>query len=197
MNTTVENRYNRPLGNAIQREAHLRSPRPPRGKAMDLRCPDCNGADLKRVSLAYQESVRHVDTRTRLRAFLFGSDGPHLIAGRAVTQGVHWTQLSKVLSPPRKWSYVRLFLGSLVGTLAALFAYVIFVASSPPPVSTLPMKMYVFLAPVIFLVLAFAVWRHNHLRFPREYARWDRSFICQRCGAVSLHDVSRSSPSRL
>ena len=163
---------------------------------MELRCPDCNSADLKKVSLAYQENVRHVDTRTRLRAFLFGSDGPNLIVGRAVTQGVHWTQLSKLLSPPRKWSYVRLILGSLVVTLAALFAYVVFVASSPPPVSTLPLKMYVFLAPVIFLVLVFLLWRHNHLRFPQEYARWNRSFICQRCGAVSLHDVPLSSPAR-
>ena len=163
---------------------------------MDLRCPDCNGADLKRVSLAYQENARHVDIRTRLRAFLFGNEGPSLIVGKAVTQGVHWTHLSKVLSPPRKWSYARLILGFLVATFAALFAYVIFVASSPPPGSTLPLKMYVFLAPVVFLVLAFAVWRHNHLTFPREYARWDRSFICQRCGTVSLHDVPRSSPAR-
>jgi hypothetical protein len=163
---------------------------------MDLRCPNCNSADLKKVSLAYQENVRHVDTRTRLRAFLFGNDGPNLIVGSAVTQGVHRTQLSKLLSPPKKWSYVRLFVGSLVVTFAALFAYVVFVASSPPPVSTLPLKMYVFLAPVIFLVLAFLFWRHNRLRFPQEYARWDRSFICQRCGAVSLHDVPRNSPAR-
>jgi fatty acid desaturase len=163
---------------------------------MELRCPDCNSADLKKISLAYQENVRHVDTRTRLRAFLFGSDGPNLIVGRAVTQGVHRTQLSKLLSPPRKWSYVRLIVGFLVVTLAVLFAYVVFVASSPPPVSTLPLKMYVFLAPVFFLVLVFLFWRHNHLRSPKEYARWNRSFICQRCGAVSLHDVPLSSPAR-
>jgi hypothetical protein len=164
--------------------------------AMELRCPDCNSADLKKVSLAYQENVHHVDTRTRLRALLFGSDGPNLVVGGAATQGVHWTQLSKLLSPPMKWSYVRLIVGSLVVTLAALFAYVVFVASSLPPVSTLPLKMYVFLAPVIFLVLVFVFWRHNHLRFPQESARWNRSFICQRCGAVSLHDVSLSSPAR-
>jgi hypothetical protein len=194
MNTTAETRYIRASRNAIQREAHVRSPRPPRGNPMDLRCPDCNSTDLKQFALAYQEGTYHVKIRSRLRAFLFGSDGPNLIVGSAVTQGVHWTQLSKRLSPPRKWSYVRLILGSLVVTLAALFAYVIFVASSPPPVSTFPMKMYVFFSPLVFLALAFAVWRHNHLRFPKEYAQWNRSFICQRCGAVSLHDVPRSSP---
>jgi hypothetical protein len=189
MNTTGENRYNRALGNAIQREAYVYSPRLPRGKPMDLRCPDCNSTHLKRVSLAYQENVSQVDTRTRLRAFLFGNKGPSLIVGKAVTQGVHGTQLSKVLSPPRKWSYVRPIFVSLAVTIAALFAYVVFVASGTPPVSTLPLRLYVFLAPVVFLVLTFAVWRHNHLRFPKEYAQWDRSFICQRCGAVSQHEA--------
>jgi hypothetical protein len=163
---------------------------------MNLRCPDCNSADLKKVSLAYHEGQFHVNTRTRLRAFLFGNEGPSLIVGKAVTQGVHWTQLSKLLSPPRKWSYARLSLGFLIVTLGALFAYVIFVAFNPPPVSTLPMKMYVFLAPIVFLVLAFLFWRHNHLKFPQQYTRWDRSFICRRCGAVSLHDVPRGSPAR-
>ena len=151
---------------------------------------------FEQFSLAYQEGQFHVNTRTRLRALLFGNEGPSLIFGKAVTQGIHWTQLSKLLSPPRKWSYARLSLGFLVVTLGALFAYVIFVASSPPPVSTFPMKMYVIVAPFVFLILAFLVWRHNHLRFPQEYARWDRSFICQRCGAVSLRDVPRGSSAR-
>ena len=30
---------------------------------MDLHCPDCNSSDLKKVSLAYQENVRRVETR--------------------------------------------------------------------------------------------------------------------------------------
>jgi hypothetical protein len=160
---------------------------------MELWCPDCTSADLKKVSLAYQENVRRVDTRTRLRAILFGSDGPNLIVGRAVTQGVHWTQLSKVLSPPRKWSYVRLNFWATIITFIALGGYIVFVKSSPPPVSTVPMKIYAFLAPVVLLILVFVFWRHNHVKFPQEYAQWNRSFICQRCGAVSLHDVPRSS----
>ena len=188
--------YNRCVGAAFRSEGRLLARSKWRRNYLDLRCPDCDSADLMKVALAYQEGQFHVKTRTRLRAFLFGSDGPNLIVGRAATQGVHWTQLSKVLSPPRKWSYVRLILGSLIVTLAALFAYVVFVTSSPPPVTTLPLKLYVFLAPLVFLALAFAVWRHNHLGFAKEYAQWNRSFICQRCGAVSLHDVPRSSPAR-
>ena len=88
-----------------------------------------------------------------------------------------------------KWSYIRLVVRFVLLTCAALFAYVIFVAASNPPVSTLPMKLYVFLAPVALLFFAFATWRRNHLVYPRQYSEWDRSFICQRCGVVTAYDT--------
>jgi hypothetical protein len=156
---------------------------------MDLRCPDCNSADLKRLSLVYQEGLSRVNTRSRLLALVFGEGGPDLVVGRAATHGVQQTELSRTRKPPVKWSYRRLIFRATTLTFLALGAYIVFVALGTPPVSTLPLKLYVFLAPVVFLVLALAVWRHNHLTFPKEYARWDRSFICQRCGAVSQHEV--------
>lgn len=161
---------------------------------MDLRCPHCKSADLKRAALAYQDGLFRVDTRTRLRGFLFGEGGPTWLTGRAATRGTQQTELSKGLSPPRKRSYGRLVFWSMIITLVALGAYIVFVASSHPPVSTLPMKIYVFLAPVVFFVLVFLFWQHNHTTFPRKYAQWNRSFICQRCGVVSLHDVPRNFP---
>jgi hypothetical protein len=82
----------------------------------------------------------------------------------------------------------------MIITLVALGAYIVFVASSHPPISTLPMKKYVFLAPVVFFVLVFLFWQYNHTTFPRKYAQWNRSFICQRCGEVSLHDVPHNFP---
>jgi hypothetical protein len=157
---------------------------------MDLRCPDCNSTDLKRLSLAYQEGLSRVKTRSRLLALVFGEGGAELVVGQAATHGIQQTDLSGTRKPPVKWSYRRLIFRAMALTFVALGAYIVFVASGTPPVSTLPLKLYVFLAPVVFLVLAFAVWRHNHLTFPREYARWDRSFLCQRCGAVSQHNLS-------
>jgi hypothetical protein len=156
---------------------------------MDLRCPNCSSADLKKVSLAYQEGRFRVKTRTRLLGLIFGEGGADWVSGGAATNGVQQTEFSKVLSPPKRWSYVRLNFWSTIITSAALGAYIIFVASSRPPVSTLPLKMYVGIAPIVFLTLVFLLWRHNHMKFPREYAQWDRSFVCQRCGAASQHEV--------
>src|SRR5208283_3307468 len=74
---------------------------------MDLRCPKCNGTDLKKVSLAYQEGLYRIDARTRLSAALVGGNGPDLVVGRATTQASHQSALSKRLSPPAKWSYLK------------------------------------------------------------------------------------------
>jgi hypothetical protein len=119
-----------------------------------------------------------------LVGIVFGEGGPDLVEGGAATRGVLQTELSKFLKPPVKRSYVRLIFRSVALTFVALGAYVVFVASGTPPVSTLPLKLFVFLTPVVFLGLTFAVWRHNHIVYPLQYAKWDRSFLCQRCATV-------------
>jgi len=156
-------------------------------QGMDLQCPTCDCADLKMASLAYQEGLTRVKTRNRLLGLVFGHSGPGILVGGAAGRGIQQTELSRTLKPPVKWSYIKLTLRSVLVTFVAFCAYIVFVASSTPPVSTLPMKLYVFLAPLVFLVLVFSFWQHNHSTFPREYAQWNRSFICQRCGTVSQH----------
>jgi hypothetical protein len=152
---------------------------------MDLRCPKCNSIDLKKVSLAYQEGTYQINTRTRIRGLLFAGGGPGVLVGRTTTRGSQQSALSKRLSPPSKWSYAKLALWSGIVTLIALFLYAQHVMSSPPPVSSLPVKLYAVLAPVVLLLLVGIVWRHNHSVFRKRFAEWDRSYICQRCGAMS------------
>src|SRR5437667_8682563 len=74
---------------------------------MDLRCPKCNSTDLKKVSLAYQEGFYQTEGRTRLRAVAVGDGGPDLVVGRATTRGSQQSALSKKLTPPVKWSYLK------------------------------------------------------------------------------------------
>src|SRR5437016_8312237 len=75
-----------------------------------LRCPNCNSADLKKVSLAYQEGLFYTAACTRLRAVAVGGCGPDLLIGKATTRGFHQSVLSKQLTPPVKWSYRKLTL---------------------------------------------------------------------------------------
>jgi hypothetical protein len=154
---------------------------------MDLRCPKCSGTALKEVSLAYQEGLFHVDTRTRMLGFLFASGGPDVMVGRATTSGLQQSALSKRLGPPTKWSYLKLILWSAAISFVAFVAYVRVVMTSPPPVSSLPAKIYFAVAPLLFILLFVSVWRHNHSTYRRQSNEWDHSFICNYCGTVSRH----------
>ena len=86
---------------------------------MDLRCPKCNSTDLKRVSLAYEEGLFRTEDRTRLRAVVVGNGGPNLGVGRATTRGTNQSALSTKLTPPMKWSYLK-----VIGWAVLLFVCV-------------------------------------------------------------------------
>jgi hypothetical protein len=106
------------------------------------------------------------------------------MVGRATTRGVQQSSLSKSLAPPTKWSYLKLILWSVVFSFAAFVAYIRVVMTSPPPVSSLPVKIYVAVAPLVFIFLFVLVWRHNHSTYQQKYSQWDDSYICERCGTV-------------
>jgi hypothetical protein len=160
---------------------------------MDLRCPKCNSTDLKKVSLAYQEGLYRSKARTRLSAALVGGGGPDLLVGRATTQASQQSALSKQLSPPTKWSYLKVGSWSVLGFLciAWLVFYVNTVATNSSTVSSSPLTIFVLISAVIFAFVVFLVWKHNHSTYQRQFAQWEHSFVCQRCGAVSQNDYDR------
>lgn len=181
-------------GNRIRGEAIREAIHPDgvgRGGPMELRCPNCRSTDLKKVSLAYQEGLQHVSTRTRLRGVVVGSDGPDVVVGRATTKGMQQTEISKALTPPAKWSYVKLLGWSALVFLSVgwIVFYVNSITNNSSSVSSLPLRVFAVLCSGLFVALFLIYWTHNHSTYPRQYARWDRSFICQRCGAVSQHNL--------
>jgi hypothetical protein len=154
---------------------------------MDLHCPNCNSGDLKKISLAYQEGLQGVSTRTRLRGVMVGSDGPDLVLGRATTRGTQQTEISRVLAPPSKWSYLKLIGWAVVVFLSVgwIVFYVNTVAKNSLSVVSVPLTIYTMLSAGVFVAFILVYWKHNHYTYERQFGRWDRSFICQRCGAVS------------
>src|SRR5260370_35057145 len=108
------------MAQAIRKDASPQSSGTARGDKMDLRCANCESTNLKKVSLAYQEGVYHIDTRTGVRGLLFAGGGSGVLVGTATTRGSQQSALSKRLSPPTKWSYVKLVLWSGSVPLIAL-----------------------------------------------------------------------------
>ena len=154
---------------------------------MDLRCPKCNGTDLKKVSLVYQEGLFQGEARTRLRAVVVGGGGPDMVVGRTTTQASQQSALSKNLTPPVKWSYLKIIGWSTLVFLCVgwVVFYVNTVTKNATTVSSGPLTLFALISGSMFVLLLFVVWRHNHTTYQRRYAEWDDSFICPRCGAVS------------
>src|SRR5437879_7685219 len=65
----------------------------------DLRCPNCNSTDLKKVSLAYQEGLFHVVAHNRLRDVVLVVSCPDLVIGKAYTRGFACFFMSIKLRP--------------------------------------------------------------------------------------------------
>jgi hypothetical protein len=157
---------------------------------MDLRCPKCNSTDLKKVSLAYEEGHFRIEARTRLRAVVAGSGGPDLVVGRATTGGTQQSALSKNLTPPVKWSYLKVIFWSVLVFLSAgwLVFFVNTITTNASTVLSPPLTAFGLVFGATFLLLSLLVWRHNHTTYERQQAEWDRSFICQRCGTIGQQD---------
>jgi hypothetical protein len=154
---------------------------------MDLHCPKCNSTDLKKVSLAYQEGLFRTDARTRLSAVFVGSAGPDLMVGRATTRAFHQSALSKRLSPPAKWSYLKVGSWSVLAFLCVgwIVFYVNIVTTHTTTGVSAPVALFGLIAGGTFVLLQYFVWKRNHSTYLQQYAEWDRSFICQACGAIA------------
>lgn len=188
---------NRLHGEVIRRGIYLHGAE--RGGPMELQCPNSKSADLKRVSLAYKEGLQRVNMRTRLRGVVVGSDGPDVVVGRATTKGIQQTEISKALTPPKKWSYLKLLGWSVLVFLSVgwIVFYVNTIARNALSVSSVPLTIYAAFSAAIFVALFLIYWRHNHSIYPRRYAHWDRSFICKRCGAVSEQEFDNTLSVRI
>jgi hypothetical protein len=154
---------------------------------MELRCPQCGFSDLKKVSLIYQEGLFQTQGSSRVQAAVIGGTGPDLVLGRATTRASHQSALSKQLSPPAKWSYLKVGSWSALAILCVgwLVFYVNAVTTGTTIVLSAPVALFGLVCAVVFCGLMSVVWRHNHSTFTQRYEEWDRSFICQRCGAKS------------
>jgi hypothetical protein len=152
-----------------------------------LRCPNCDSTDLKKVSLVYQEGLFYTVAHTRLRAVAVGGGGPDFIIGKATTRGFHQSVLSKQIGPPVKCSYRKLTRGwALVSfSIGWIVFYINTFTKGSSAVLSAPLVLFSGLSVVMFLVSLVLVWRHNESTYKQQYSRWERSFLCQRCGTLT------------
>jgi hypothetical protein len=139
-----------------------------------LACTKCGSAEVRRLSLIYNEGLAIINTTSASSGVAFGGGGAAFGSSSTSTTGTQQTALSKQAAPPRKkhtilWAILAGVLGFLaLGGLADLsFSVIVFAA-----LAALAGRM------------SLKAKAYNATKFPEEYANWERSFMCNRCGQV-------------
>ena len=91
-----------------------------------------------------------------------------------------------VARPPLKWAYRKVMFWSVLVFLCGgwLVFYVNTVGKNATTVISPALTGYAVIAAIVFAFMVALVVRHNISVYPKRFAEWDRSFICERCGAL-------------
>lgn len=141
---------------------------------MNVLCPKCTSGEVRSLSLIYREGLSHSVTNTTGTGFGGARGGFGGGTMSAVSHGRSQTVLSKEAAPPSKKRVVTWLV------LTVIFSFLFLGSTKDFGVSTL----------VFAGVAALSIWmamnnrEYNATQFPELYSRWQRSFMCNRCGAV-------------
>lgn len=138
----------------------------------DYSCPACGSDNVRRLSLVWREGETAISASTIGAGAGFGG-GVGL--GAARTAGTARTLASIGASPPKRDSFAPG--GWLIG-LGLFLAHVASTLAAP-----LASGLFLFVAGAGGW-LALRAFQYNETEYPREVARWERLFRCNRCAHV-------------
>ena len=149
-----------------------------------MQCSVCQSTNLVKVSLAYEQGFSEYKGQARSHGFSLGTGGMGLWAGRSETSGTFQSHLSARLNPPMKWSYWKTTAWWFAGFLVLWFVAIAAMPASPRRVHEYSQSCGWIAAGYAgaLALLWFFIWRYNHRVFPIRRKRWERSFMCRRCG---------------
>jgi hypothetical protein len=95
-----------------------------------------------------------------------------LVVGRATTRETQQSALSKKLTPPVKWSYLKVIGWSVLVFVCVgwLVFYANTVMTNATTVLSAPLTLFSLISGAVFVLLVFLVWRHNHSTYRQRYA---------------------------
>jgi hypothetical protein len=137
----------------------LKSKRPCPMRSLDSEyMPSVTSTMIERTGCEEGGSGRR--TKCCLTALFLRDVRPNVIIGRAATKGITQPQLSKRLRLPKKWSYAKLLVWTVVLSIVLLVVYVHNVMESSSIVSSAPVLVAAGLVLIIVVAILFATWRH-------------------------------------
>lgn len=136
----------------------------------DCTCSHCGSDNTQRLRLIYESGASEFEFTSLGGAFT----GNGASAGGAHSTGTHRTRLSASAGPPRKASEASIWLA--MGALA-LFLILVF-----PPWGLL---LVLLASPALVWLgkrLTEGLRHHNEKHWRPAFERWQRTFLCLRCG---------------
>jgi hypothetical protein len=143
-------------------------------RLQSLACTQCGSTEVRRLSLIYEEGLAIISTQSQTAGVGFGGGGASFGSASTHTTGTQQTALSKKAAPPtKKHTILWAMLAGFVGLVAL------------SGISHFSFWTLVF-AGLTYLCVqkALKAKAYNAMVFPEEHARWQRSFMCNRCGGV-------------
>ncbi len=140
-------------------------------------CPKCQSSDARYLSVIHKEGLSRIDTQSRsgcnpFALLLFPLIGVYSLffvgSRRLKTEGTQQSILSAESAPPTRKPLIGSVLWALVGLL-------------------LMTNHAVFIGLVILIIAGlagYAAYQYNNQKFPAEYALWQNSLMCSKCGTV-------------
>lgn len=141
----------------------------PRLQNRNLRCPKCDSSDVQRLAVVWRGGTSGIEARTTG----IGIGGGGLGVGMAETKGTQQTVLAQGAAPPEQKLEGVWWLGVAFGVMLLVSALV-------APGSGLIAFGTLFTG--LCGVVAWANHQFNTREFPDLYLRWEKSFLCHRCG---------------
>ena len=135
-----------------------------------IACTKCGSSQVRRLSLIYEEGLSHSASQSQTA---FGGGGFGTTASTFST-GTSQTALSKKAAPPTKKHTI------LLAMLAGFLGFCTVAGIANFSFWTLVFGGLTYLA----VMKSLKAKAYNAMAFPEERARWERSFMCNRCGGV-------------
>ncbi len=144
-------------------------------------CPNCGSADTQKSSLAYENGLSDINTRSTTLGLFSGRGGLGLGAGRTKTKGSAQTKLSQKTAPPAKKRYVKpLIFIILAPTLLNLILHLLPI-NIPNNIGNGLMTFENWAIPLACVAWIYVARSYNTKQWPSLKSIWDKAFICLRC----------------
>ncbi|MBM4184274.1 MAG: hypothetical protein FJ207_08595 [Gemmatimonadetes bacterium] len=134
----------------------------------DLSCPRCTSPDVRRFAILHKQGVTNSDSTS----YAIGSVGSDLASGTISTSTVSTTKLARETAPPARKDVVTPGFFTILSALGLFSTF-----GMPGPWRVRWLVILLVSAPIFF-------WRRRYNRdvVPGLMSKWDRSFLCMRCG---------------